>query len=240
MTRHRWLSIGRRYLGPVAAGLALCSTLWLLSFCGLYLAGWFVTGVILRFLTALAPRLCLLAACGRHALWSRLEGWSRPLLAAGVGLLAATHVLVFLYAHAVFGSGRVLSGLESREEFLSRRLEYYPCAAWARGHLERNDRILIVGEQRAYHWGQDNMATTVNAPNRYRTWADESASPAAYAERLKAEGFSHVALVPREAQRLAPALDPFSARGARNWLGLDPGFVEPVYKGPACALYRLR
>jgi NADH-quinone oxidoreductase subunit F len=32
VTRHRWLSIGRRYLGPIAAGLALCSTLWLLSF----------------------------------------------------------------------------------------------------------------------------------------------------------------------------------------------------------------
>ena len=84
------------------------------------------------------------------------------------------------------------------------------------------------------------MATTVNAPNLYRAWADESASPAAYAARLKAEGFSHVAVVPREARRLAPALEPFSERGARNWLGLEPGFVEPVFQGPACAVYRLR
>jgi hypothetical protein len=216
------------------------TVLWLLAFCGLYLAAWFATGVVLRFLTALAPLLCLLAGFGLHALWTRLAGWGRPLLAAGAGLLAATHVLVFLYAHAVFGSGRVLAGLESREEFLARRLEYYPCAAWAQGHLGRNDRILIVGEQRAYHWAQDNMATTVNAPNRYRAWADESANPAAYAARLKAEGFGFVAVVPREARRLAPALEPFSERGARNWLGLEPGFVEPVFQGPACALYRLR
>jgi hypothetical protein len=216
------------------------TALWLLAFCGLYLAAWFATGVVLRFLTALAPLLCLLAAFGLHSLWSRLEGWGRGLLAAGAGLLMATHVLVFLYAHAVFGSGRVLAGLESREEFLSRRLEYYPCAAWARGHLGGNDRILIVGEQRAYYWAQDNQATTVNAPNRYRAWADESASPAAYAARLKAEGFSHVAVAPREAKRLAPELEPFSERGARNWLGLQPDFVELEFQGPACAVYRLR
>jgi len=216
------------------------TVLWLLAFCGLYLAGWFATGVVLRFLTALTPLLCLLAAFGLHALWSRLEGWGRPLLAAGAGLLAATHVLIFLYAHAVFGSGRVLAGLESREEFLARRLDYYPCAVWAKERLGGNDRILIVGEQRAYHWAQDNLATTVHAPNRYRAWADESPSPAAYAGRLKAEGFSHVAVMPREARRLASAVEPFSERGARNWRGIEPGFVEPVFQGPACALYRLR
>jgi hypothetical protein len=213
---------------------------WLLAFCVLYLAGWFATGVVLRFLTALAPLLCLLAAFGLHALWTRLEGWARPLLAAGAGILAATHVLIFLYAHAVFGSGRVLSGLETREEFLARRLEYYPCAAWAGERLGRNDRILIVGEQRAYYWSQDNLATTVNAPNRYRAWADESDSPSAYAAKLKAEGFSHVAVMPREARRLANGLDPFSARGARNWLGLEPGFAALEHQGPACAVYRLR
>ncbi|MCX5796935.1 MAG: phospholipid carrier-dependent glycosyltransferase [Elusimicrobia bacterium] len=216
------------------------TALWLLAFCGLYLAAWFSTGVVLRFLTALAPLLCLLAAYGLHALWSRLESGGRVMLAAGAGLLVATHVLVFLYAHAVFGSGRVLAGLESREEFLTSRLEYYPCAAWAREHLGGNDRILIVGEQRAYYWTQDNTATTVNAPNRYRAWADDSASPAAYAARLRAAGFSHVAVIPREARRLAPALESFNERGARNWLGLESGFVEPVFQGPACAIYRLR
>ncbi|MBI5241346.1 MAG: glycosyltransferase family 39 protein [Elusimicrobia bacterium] len=213
---------------------------WLLGFCALYLAGWFATGVVLRFLTALAPLLCLLAAYGLHALWTRLEGRARPLLAAGAGVLVATHVLVFLYAHAVFGSGAVLSGLETREEFLSRRLDYYPCAAWARERLGRNDRILIVGEQRAYYWSQDNLATTVNAPNRWRAWADEAASPGGYAARLKGEGFTHVAVMPGEARRIASNLDPFSARGAANWQGLEPRFAALEHQAPACAVYRLR
>jgi hypothetical protein len=213
---------------------------WLFAFCVLYLAGWFATGVVLRFLTVLAPLLCLLAAFGLHALWSRLGVWGRSLLAAGVGILAATHVLVFLYAHAVFGSGRVLSGLETREEFLSRRLDYYPCAVWARERLGRNDRILIVGEQRAYYWEQDNLATTVNAPNRWRDWADASASPRDFAAKLKGEGFTRVAVMPKEARRLANGLDPFSAQGARNWLGLETGFTALEYQAPACAVYRLR
>ena len=213
---------------------------WLLAFCGLYLAAWFATGTVLRFLTALAPLLCLLAGFGLHALWTRAGSWSRLVLAGGVGLLMATHLLVFLYAHAVFTDGKVLAGLESREEFLSRRLDYYPCAAWAREHLGRNDKILIVGEQRAYYWAQDTLSTTVNAPNRYRAWADEAQNPAAYAARLKAEGFSHIALVPREAKRLAPALEPLSARGQENWLGLKPDHVSLLFQAPACELYRLR
>jgi hypothetical protein len=213
---------------------------WLLVFCGLYLAVWFSTGVVLRFLTALAPLLCLLAGFGIHSLRDRLGGRGRAMLATGVGLLMATHVGVFLYAHEVFGSGAALLGTEDREQFLSRRLEYYPCAAWARDHLGRNDRILVAGEQRGYYVAQPHTASTVNAPNAYLAWAGEAQTPAAYADRLKAEGFSHVLLVPREARRLAPELGPLSERGLRNWNGLSPGFIEPVFQGPACTLYHLK
>jgi len=213
---------------------------WLLAFCGLYLAVWLATGVVLRFLTALAPLLCLLAGAGLHALWGRLGRCGRGALAAGVGLLVATHVLVFLFAHAVFGSAAVLLGTEDRQQFLSRRLEYYPCAAFARKNLERNDKILIVGEQRGYYVAQAHTATTVNSPNRFLAWAEAAESPAAYAGRLKAEGFSHVLVVPREAQRLAPGLEALSGRGYRNWEGLEPDFVAPVFKAPACTLYRIK
>jgi len=204
-----------------------------------YLAAWFATGVVLRFLVPAAPLLAMLAAAGLVALWGRLGRAGRIMLAGGAGLLAATHLLLFCYVHAVFGSERVMTGLEDREGFLSRRLDYYPCAAWARGQLGRNDRILIVGEQRSYYCEQAGLATTVNALNRYLAWAEAAASPAAYAARLKAEGFSHVLVVPREAQRLAPALESLSERGQRNWAGLEPDLVTPVFRAPACTLYRL-
>ncbi|MDD5658384.1 MAG: hypothetical protein PHF00_14125 [Elusimicrobia bacterium] len=212
---------------------------WLLVFCALYLAVWFCTGVVLRFLTVLAPLLCLAAAGGLHGLWTHGGPRARRALLGAAGLLTATHVLVFLFAHSVFGSAAVLWGAEDRETFLSKRLEYYPCAAWTRDHSAGNDKILVVGEQRSYYAGQPCVATTVNAPNPFLAWADEAADPAAYARRLAAEGFSHVLLVPREARRLAPQLD-VSERAYANWAGLVPGHAEAVFQGPACSVYRLK
>lgn len=224
----------------VWAGRGLRMLRWLLVFCALYMAVWLSTGVVLRFLTALAPMLCLLAGCGLHALWGRLGDWGRKTLAAGVGLLMAAHLLVFLFAHQVFGSGEALLGTQDRETFLARRLEYYPCAAWARENLGRNDRILIVGEQRGYYLVQDHTATTVNAPNPFRVWAQAAADPADYARRLRGEGFTHILLVPREARRLETALDPLSERGLANLAGLAPGYMDRVFQAPACAIYKLR
>ncbi|MFA6002688.1 MAG: phospholipid carrier-dependent glycosyltransferase [Elusimicrobiota bacterium] len=213
---------------------------WLAVFCGLYLAVWLSTGVVLRFLTALAPLLCLLAGCGLHALWGRLEGWGRRVLAAGLGLLIATHLLVFLFAHQVFGSGTVLLGTQDRETFLAKRLEYYPCAVWARENLGINDRILIVGEQRGYYVAQPHAATTVNASNPFRAWAESAADPADYGRRLRSEGFGYILLVPREAQRLEPALGPLSERGRGNLSGLEPGYMDRIFQAPGCSMYRLR
>jgi len=212
----------------------------LLVFCGFYLGIWFSTGVVLRFLVVLAPLLCLAAAWGLRALWTRLNRAGRAVLASGVGLLTATHLLVFFFVHAVFGSAAPLLGLEDRQVFLSRRLEYYPCARWAEENLDRNDRILIVGEQRGYYVKQPHAATTVNAPNRFLAWAEQADSPGAYARRLKAEGLGYVLLVPHEARRLRPALRPLSERGSRNWAGLEPDFITPVFQGPACGVYRLQ
>ncbi len=212
----------------------------LLLFCAAYLAAWLATGVVLRFLSVLAPLLCLLAGAGLYALWGRLGRGGRSALGGAVALFSVSHAGLFLYVHGVFGSGRVLLGLESREGFLSRRLDYYPCAAWGRAHLDKNVRILIVGEQRGYYLERDHLATTVNAPNRFIGWAEEASDAPALAGRLKAEGFSHVLLVPREARRLRERIGALSERGLANWAGLEPEHLAPAFRGPACVLYGLK
>lgn len=212
----------------------LARGLLLYFFC--YLGVWFSTGVILRFLVATAPLLCLLAAFGLHAFWKNLKGPARICLSAAASLLTAVHFLVFGFAHQVFGSGAVLWGLEDREAFLSRRLDYYPCARWSAGHLGKNDKILIVGEQRGYYVGRAHSATTVNAPNRFLQWASQEPTASAFAGRLREEGFSHLMVVPREAGRLKSLMRPFSERAWSNGEDLD---LETVFQGPFCRVYSL-
>ena len=225
------------WLGPIAvwAGRRNRFMRGLMAFCGLYLAAWFCTGVVVRFLTVLAPLLCLLAGHGLYALWGLLGRRGKAALAAAAAILVATHLLLFCYVHVVFGDPRVLLGLESREEFLSRRLEYYPCASWAREHLDKNDKILLVGEQRGYYVEQDVTATTITAPNRCLLWADEAAGPEALARRIRGEGYAHVLFVPVEFRRLLRGS--FTERGLKNWEGLGRGPGGTVFRGPACALY---
>lgn len=218
----------RRRRGP--RGLAL--------FTGLYAAGWFATGVVLRFLTAAAPLLALTGAAGAADWRDRASRPARILAAAAAAVLLAAHLLLALYAHGVFGSERALLALESREEFLSRRLDYYPCAAFARGGLEGNAKILVVGEQRGYYVPRSHRPSTVHAPNLHVRLAGEAASPDDLARALRGEGFTHLLFVPREMRRLGAGLGAFSARGSANWQGLEPR-LKTVFAGPACLLAAL-
>lgn len=211
-----------------------------LAFCAAYLAAWFCTGVVLRFLTVLAPIFCLLAGVGLYELWGRLARAGRWALGAAVGLLSLVHVLLFAFVNlGVFGGGGVLLGLETREQFLSRRLDYYPCARFAAGRLDKNDRILIVGEQRGFYVEQAHAASTVHAPNRYILWANQAASPEDLARRMASEGFDAILLAPREAARLGASLGQFTDKGYSNWTGLEPKHIELLYRGPACQLFGL-
>lgn len=209
----------------------------LLVYLGGHMAVWFSTRVVLRFLVPVAPLLCLVAAAGLHAVWQRLGRGGRLLLGSGVAALTGMHLLLFFFIHGVFGTFAAASAVEDRETFLAKRLEYYPCARWASARLGQNDRIMLVGEQRAYYLETDHVATTVHAPNRFMSWAEEAAGPKEFAAKLASEGFTHLLLVPRELARLAPGLPPLSPKAEANLGKLD---LERVYDGPACGVYALK
>jgi hypothetical protein len=204
----------------------------------LYAAGWFSTGVVLRFLTALAPALALLGASGVAA-WREKAGTpARALAATAAGVLILLHLFLFFYIHAVFGTERVLLALETRQEFLSRHLDYYPCAKFASETLAPADAVLVVGEQRGYYLSAAHRPTTVHAPNLYVTRANDAESPAALAAALRADGFDYLLFVPHEADRLRSGVGAFTERGTANWMGLEAG-LKTVFRGPACLVTAL-
>lgn len=210
----------------------------LLVFCGLWAVGWFSSGVVLRFLTVLVPLLALTGAAGLVKLHERLGALGRGVLVAAVATMTAVNIFLVFYVHAVFGTPQVLLGLETREEFLSRRLDYYPCAAAASRLPGRNGRILVVGEQRGYYLGREHVASSVHAPNLWVRLAEEAGSSADLARRLSAEGFSHVLFVPKESARLGAALGTFSEKGRANWDGLEAE-LNVVAKARGCLVAAL-
>ncbi|MFI5345177.1 MAG: hypothetical protein ACHQ51_02270 [Elusimicrobiota bacterium] len=204
----------------------------------LYVAGWFSTGVVLRFLTALAPAMALVGAAGVAAWRERAGSPARAIGAGAAGVLIAGHLFLLLFVHGVFGSFSPMLALESREAFLSRKLEYYPCAAFARSGLGPNDKILVVGEQRGYYLPSAHLSSTVHAPNLYIRRANEASSSEELARALRSDGFTYLLFVPRESARLGDSLGAFTAEGATNWKGLEK-HLTMSYQGPACLLAAL-
>ncbi len=210
-------------------------------FLAAYVGAWFLTGVVFRFLTAAAPLFAIASGVGLARFWEEVlvprPAVFRAPLALAAGLLVFCHIAVFLFIQDLFQTPGVLLGAEDGEAFLSRRLDYYPCAAFARDRLPANGKILVVGEQRSYGLRRDREAATLFAPNRCRQWANEAADPAQLAQALQKAGFSAILDVPREAARLDAALMPaLSERGRRNWAGLERDMLKPVFRAPGCVL----
>ncbi|MBI3549018.1 MAG: phospholipid carrier-dependent glycosyltransferase [Elusimicrobia bacterium] len=213
----------------------------LLIYAGLHIGAWFCTGVVLRFLVVIAPILCLLGAAGAFKVWDSLEEDGRKVLAAALTVLTVVNLGVFIYVHTVFNSWTVLFGVESKDEYLAHRLDYYACARWAREHLGNNDRILIVGEQRGYYVQQVHSITTPMAPNRFIEWANQAKDSTGLARLLMTEGrFTHVIMVPREAKRLAQyGIFDFTPEGTKNWKDMDGRWIRSLFATGHCTLYQL-
>ena len=206
-------------------------------YCGLHAAAWYASAAVLRFLVVLLPLYCLPAAAGVHAAWTGMGARGKALLACALTGFLLLNLGLFVHVHTLMSSWSVLSAAETRESYLARRLEYYPCARWARERLDRNDRILLVGESRGYHLEQDHLPTSAMGVNRFVVLADAARDPADLAARLRSEGFSHMILVPREESRIAGyGTMEFSPRGRLNWDGLLAGQARTLFQASGCSV----
>ena len=217
--------------------------LWTALYGAAHLALWRVSGAPAGMLVALAPLAALLAANGLFRAWEGAGPWGRGLLAAGTAGLFVLNLGLFLRAHAVMDSLPVLTGAQSRRDYLSERLDYHPCAVFLRESVPAGEKVLVVGEQRGYHIVQPQTTTTVLAPNRFVRLANAAADPADLSARLRAEGYRHLLVVPREADRLGEGYGVFhfTEGGFGRWSALEDGWLDRIFEAPGrCAVYRLR
>lgn len=212
----------------------------------MYCAGhgliWCSAGAVLRYLSVLVPLLSLLTAFGLYRVWQNISSAGRGVLGAGIGLMVALNGGLFLYVHGLFDSGKTLLGHTSRGEYLSAKLDYYACAEYAQGNLGENDKILVVGDARGYHLRQPHVTTSLHMPNQFVQLANASKSAQEYRDKLKAEGFQYMLMVPREAQRLGvnKRVFNFTKQGQSYWSSLESKGLERVFNSLGkCGLYRI-
>lgn len=201
---------------------------------------WFSTAFVTRFLVVLAPFLSLLSAEGLRMLEEKMQQPGRWVLRSGLAAFLLLGLALFFYVHQVFETPKVLLGLESRSEYLNRRLLYYPCAQYSGRFLQAQDKVLLLGEQRSYYLNRENLPTSLFYPNSFLEQADSSNDWAELASSLKTENFTHILFVPKEAERLFGPNMKLTEKGIKNWKDLQQKGLEPVYGSAGCVLYEIK
>lgn len=181
---------------------------------------WFATAQVLRFLVPLAPVGAVLVALGVERAGAKLGPLFHRILMGCLAFVLLSQMALFFYVEGVFGIEGTVSGVESRNEYLRRKLPYFE-AYQAVNRDESVRKMMIVGEQRGYYCEKPYIATTAFAPNPFVMWAEEARDPAELSERMRREGVSHILLVPGEGQRLQDGYRIFSwtPEGKKRWEG---------------------
>lgn len=206
----------------------------------LFFIPWGMSRPVLRFLMPLAPFLALLAAEG-WAQGMRLQPleirWpARALLAS----LLASGLLLFFFINNLTGAYQVPLGLQSRDEFLRKRLTYYGAADFLNRLPQTNVKIFVLGDQRGYYYAKPVVITPVFNVNPLVLWANEVASPEALVARLRQEHFTHLVVNYAEMERLANyKIFGFTPQGLKNWNGLQQRLAQRLYKDPTSEVLAL-
>jgi hypothetical protein len=167
-----------------------------------YTAVWLGQASVARYLYPVVPFCALGVAWAAHTPVLRV---CRPALLTAVLLVLAlapmsksVQVLDALYV------GKDLAGLFagtlSRDEYLTRRLPYYPAAQWINGHAPSDARIYYLGETRLLYLNRHVSVTSAYDRNEIGRLLASDAPP--FFKQLKSRGITHLLINGREIERL--------------------------------------
>jgi len=201
---------------------------------------WALTRPVLRFLLPVSPVLALLAAIAWTEGVQSCAPAVQSLCRVGLGALLVFGYVVFFNITGVIGQFPVALGLQDRDDYLSRKLNYYPAARFI-NHLPQATGVFVLGDQRGYYYNKPVSVSPIFNLNPFVQWANASSSPQDLANRLGQEGITHVIVNRAEMKRLEPykAFE-FSPKGRSTWDAWRANWTKTIYQDNACEVLELR
>lgn len=156
--------------------------------------GWAVSSQVTRYLFPVLPPIALLAAVAARRL-------PRSLTMAGIGWALAYNVFLFLFLVETIGTYRVVTGAETRDEYLTRRVSYFAAASFLAEKATPADRVLFVGEGRGFYCPIPYAAATPFDPPILDRYVRSATDETDLIRRLKADGFTRLLVSGPELER---------------------------------------
>lgn len=188
-------ALRRRELRPWALALALYLPLWMS-----------LTGVM-RYLYPVFP-LCALGTAWITRLLIR--HWSHTRLVLSILVLLAVaplwqSVLILNDVYVGTDVAALFSGLLSRDEYLARRLAYYPAAQWLNAHTDESARVLYLGETRLLYVDRQVTLSSAYDAGHFDRFLAPGAPP--LWTSLQRLGVTHILINGHEIDRLRTSYD---------------------------------
>src|SRR5258706_288517 len=139
----------RRFLSLAPGSSKIC-ILWEIPSFPFFIA-WGMTRPVLRFLIPLAPILSLAGAYGFAEGLGAQKKRLRTLGHLFLGLLISSNLLLFFEVTDTLSLFKVPLGFESRFDYLSEKLDYFPAASFVNA-LPSKSLTYVVGDQRGYYY----------------------------------------------------------------------------------------
>ncbi len=208
---------------------------WLLVYSLLFFIPWMMMRPVLRFLMPLLPVLALLTAQAWVGGVRTQSQGIRWLMCGFLGLFVLSGVSLFLIVTDVFSPWNVALGLETREAYLSKKLNYYPAAQFINQSLPGTSTLYLFGDQRGYYYQRRVIFNTVFSRNWMAAWADEATTPAALREAIVSRGITHILINRTEMQRLS-SYNHFTMtpEGQQRWSDFQKTMTRSVYHDIHC------
>ncbi len=162
---------------------------------GIGFVGWALTVQVTRYLMPVLPLLALLAAISARRIF-------RPLAVGALSWSLLYNLLLFFSLIETIGSYRVVTGAETRESYLSRRVSYYPAVSFlAELPADERVKVLFVGEGRGFYCPRDYVASTPLDSPILERYAEKTQSEEGLVAALRMDGFTHLLVSDPELRR---------------------------------------
>ncbi|MBU2615154.1 MAG: glycosyltransferase family 39 protein [Elusimicrobia bacterium] len=206
-------------------------TITLIIYFVVYFLLWFSSKQVLRFLVPVIPILCLLCGKGISSFVSGNKFLNKAIAAVFLIIMFFSNLIVLATVFEVTEPFKVALGLETRDFYLSRKLNYYPAVKFMNNTLPRNSKILYLGgEQRGYYCKRNYTIAHPFAPNFFTELLNTSPGHYKPYGVLKQQGYTHLFLNLPEVNRLqgGPA-STLNENGKKNSTRLIKEFTKTIY-----------
>jgi len=178
---------------------------------GVYFLIWMSTTGVVRYLYPMYPLCALGVAWLVNEAFERrdrsLLGTVTLVLLAMVPLSKSVRVIDRVYAGTDLTA--LVSGAMSRDDYLARRLAYYPAAQWLNTHAPADARVFYLGETRLLYLERAVQFSSAYDTTEIGRLLEPDTPP--FFTQLRSRGISHILLHGREIERL---------RASYNYLSL--------------------